>query len=347
MMRVSIFYSNNYWVQPLNEHGLRQHVFALYQEIFRDYKINIYPKRRIGGTLAAGLHHTLLVWSAQVAVLCPGYPVVSGALASFFMRKRSFIVHTWKVPGFSDHHFTARLHDILLRRVIWSARAVVVASLLQKRQLERQGVDCPVLFAPVSVDSSFWQPNPPEFDKILSKFGLNRNEYVLTVGGSDRDETYAARVAKALNLRYVRSTYSPEWAKHARVALAAEHLEDNALILVNPTRTELRSLYAGAALLCLPTKTDTNPAGLSSLVEGLACGVLVAIPSSIAAGYVEDGVNGLVLDSDSTLFAARMVSMKSSWSSIREKARLFALKKLTNKVVASELQGKLFVFKCF
>ncbi len=344
-MTVSIFYSNDYWIRPLNEVGLQQHVFALYQEVFRDCKVNIYPRRRIGGVIVDGLRHVPSVWNARLAVLCPDYPVVSGALASFFMRKGRFIVHTWKVPGFSDRHLSARIHDILLRRVIRRARAVVVASMLQKEQLEKQGVHCPVLFAPVSVDSSFWRPDPPELDVSLARFGLSRNEYVLTVGGSDRDETYAARVAKALRLRYVRSTYSAEWAKRARVALEAEHLEDDALILVNPTRTELRSLYAGAALLCLPTRTDTNPAGLSSLVEGLACGVLVAVPGSIAAGYVEDGVNGLVLDPDPEKFAARIAPIKPSWPGIRKKACLLSIRALANEVIAGNLRHELFISK--
>lgn len=341
-MKISIFYSRDIWLQPLNEFGLQQHVFALYQEVFRGYRTRIFPKKRAGGMVVDGLRHVPAVWAADLAVLCPDYPVLAGALASMLKLGRSYIVHTWKVPGYTDNRLTARIHDTLLRQVIRRARAVVVASPMQKEQLESLGVRCPVLFAPVSVDTAFWRPAPPELDEYQSRFGLRRNEYVLTVGGSDRDEAYAARVANLLNLRYVRSTYSPYWAAHAKATLAAEGLEDNAVIIVNPSHTELRSLYAGSALLCLPTKTDTNPAGLSSLVEGLACGALVAIPGSIAEGYVDDGVNGLVLDPDPAKFAARIVSMKSSWSRIREAARLFAERELVNSAIASKLRASLF-----
>lgn len=340
-MKVSIFYSNVYWTRPLNEFGLRQHVFDLYQEVFRDRERRIYPKRASGSTVLDGVYHAPAVWAAELAVLCPDYPVVAGVLASCLKRDLSFIVHTWKVPGFTDNRIGARIHDILLRRLINRASTLVVASLMQKKQLEKLGASCPVIFAPVSVDSSFWRPDPPELDECLSSYGLTRNGYVLTVGGSDRDEAYSARVARLLNLRYVRATYSSKYAQVAKDILLAERLEQDAVILVNPSRTELRSLYAGSALLCLPTKTETNPAGLSSLVEGMACGALVGVPSAIAEGYVSDGVNGLVLDLDPIKFAHRVLSIRPIRNSICDAARDFSVKKLSNEFIARNLRDKL------
>ena len=126
----------------------------------------------------------------------------------------------------------------------------------QKRQLEEMGVSCPVVFAPVSVDSRFWYPDPEGMDDVLSKFRLKSNSYILTVGGSDRDEIYAANMAKVLGLSYVRATYSPHWAEYAKIQLEQMGLQHHSHILIRPTDVELRALYAGAYLLCLPTLTS-------------------------------------------------------------------------------------------
>lgn len=339
-MIVNLFLSTHIWTLPLNAFGVRQHVKALYEEVFRGCDLRVYPKGPTGSLLADVLRHLPAVFAGAVNVLSPDYPVVLGALVSWVMRNPGLIVHTWKVPGISGGRLSARFLDTMLRRVIDRACAVVVVSMLQKRQLEARGVTCPVVFAPVSVDSKFWRPTPEGMDDVLTHFGLAKNGYVLTVGGPDRDEIYAAQVARRVGVPYVRATYDKHAAAHASLQLARENLECHARIFLNPSHVELRALYAGAWLVCLPTITRTNPAGLASLVEAMACGAVVAIPETIAERYVEDGVNGLVLRGTSDEFAARLLSKCDDLPLIRQKARKFAEIKLNNLTVAQQVRAQ-------
>lgn len=339
-MAVKLFLSNHVWTAPLNAFGVRQHVAALYEEVFRGSEIRVYPKNREGGLLVNGLRHLPALLSGEINILTPGYPILTGALATWVSRNPRLIVHTWKVPGLSDERMSARAYDFLLRRVINRARAVVVASKNQGRQLKALGVSCPVVFAPVSVDSQSWRADPEGLDDVLLNFGLAKHGYVLTVGSTDRDETYAATVASRLGLLYVRATYDIHTAERALVQLARENLESHTRILIRPSAVELRALYAGAWLVCLPTLTRTNPAGLTSLVEGMACGAAVAIPETIAEGYVEDGTNGLVLKGSPDDFVARIHSIHDKLPLIRQKARQFAEIELNNLTVAQQVRAQ-------
>jgi glycosyltransferase involved in cell wall biosynthesis len=337
-MIVNLFLSTYTWTRPLNAFGVRQHVAALYEEVFRGCDVRVYPKGPTGHLGSEVLKHLPALLAGDINVLAPDYPVVAGALASWVRRNPGFIVHTWKVPGFSDKRATARAHDYLLRRVIDRARAVVVVSQTQKRQLEGLGVACPIVFAPVSVDALFWHPEPAGMDKVLGQFGLARGNYVLTAGGIDRDEIYAARLARQLGLPYVRASWNLDSAERARRELARENLESHSTILTNPSDVELRALYSGASLVCLPTRTSTNPAGLTSLVVAMSCGAAVAVPETIAEGYVEDGINGLVLKGAAEEFGERLRSRELP--SIGRAARKFAETKLDNVTVAQQVRAQ-------
>ncbi|MCK9418606.1 MAG: glycosyltransferase [Nitrospirae bacterium] len=340
-MIVNLFLSSHVWTAPLNAFGVRQHVAALYEEVFRGSEVRVYPRNREGGLLVNGLRHLPALLSGGINVLTQGYPIVTGALATWITRNPRLIVHTWKVPGFSDERMSAKVNDLLLRRVINRARAVVVVSKLQRRQLEALGVSCPVVFAPVSVDSAFWRADPEDLDAVLMHFGLAKHGYILTAGGPDRDEVYAARVARILEVPYVRASWDIHTAERSRLQLAREGLENYSRILNNPSDVELRALYAGAHVVCLPTLTRTNPAGLTSLVTAMACGAAVAIPETIAEGYIEDGTNGLVFRGSPDEFAARTLSLHDKLPLIRQKARQFAENELNTITVAKHLKTKL------
>ena len=340
-MAVNVFLSSRTWALPRNIYGVRHHVLALYQEVFQGSDLRVYPKGRESGLLADGVRHLPVLLEGDINILAPGYPIVSGALASWVKRDPGLVVHTWKVPGVSDGRLSARGYDLLLRRVIDRARAVVVASHTQRRQIEAFGVGCPVVFAPVTIDSEFWHPEPDQIDTDLAKFGLKRESYVLTVGGNDRDEHYGARLSRELGISYVRATNSVEYAQRIEAELSRSGLNDHATLLVHPADTELRALYAGARIVCLPTVARTNPAGTSALVEALACGALVGVPASIAEGYVLDGANGLELCDMPERFASRMNLNSAHILSIRLAARTFAEEQLNVLRVGTHLRPKL------
>jgi hypothetical protein len=84
--------------------------------------------------------------------------------------------------------------------------------------------------------------------------------------------------------------------------------------------------------------TKTNPAGLSAMVEAMACGALVGIPEYLAEGYVTDGVNGLLLSERPQEFAERVLNYSGGVSFMRSTAREFADRALNVRLVAANLQ---------
>lgn len=338
-MAVNLFLSSHTWTLPRNEFGVRHHVPLLYQEVFPDRDVRVYPRAGERSSLGTAVRHLPAFLKGELNVIAPGYPIVTGALASWFSTNSALIVHTWKVPGISDDRISARAYDSMLRRVIDRARLVVVANHVQRRQMQALGTACPVVFAPVTVDSRFWHPEPNDMAFHLSKFGLHRDSYVLTVGGSSRDECYGAVLGRELGLPYVRATNDAHIVDDIRLTLIRHGLNANSKVLVHPSDLELRALYASARIVCLPTITRTNPAGLSALVEALSCGAFVGIPESIAEGYVADGSNGMLLSDSPEEFAARVLLGAERSSGIRKAARRFAKEQLHVSSVAAQLRA--------
>lgn len=341
-MKISILYSTFVWTLPLEDTALKQHVYNLYQNLFSEYDIEVYPKsnQRLG-LIIDGLRHMRAVLKTDMSVLCPDYPVVSGAFVSILKPNHPFIIHLWKIPSLISDHFIKGIKDIMLWRVIKCSKAVIVPSLYMKTSLESQEPSIRVFYSPVSVDSSFWKSDSREINECLARYGLKRNKYVITVGGSDRDELYSARVSHLLDLHYVRVSYDKKIISRVRAILEKNGAESKLITLCNINHRDLRSLYAGSTLLSLPTLTDTNPAGLSAMVEGLACSTLVAVPQKLGSGYIKDGINGFILDQDPVRFVQHILSLQATWPSIRENARLFAVSELDNNVIVRNLKANL------
>lgn len=341
---VNVFLSSFVWTRPLNAHGVRQHVAALYDEIFKDSDRRIFPTRPSRGLLRDVVEHLPLLLRGGLNVVSQDYPLVTAGLATFLKRDPALIVHTWKVPGVFEPRLAARINDWILRRAIQRARAVVVVSELQAIRIRELSPQIPVIVAPVSVDSSFWRPTLDEAHVVLSRLGLEARGFVLTVGGPDRDEIFAARVAKNLGVNYLRVTYDSATADNARRQLRGAGL-DQCVVATDITDIELRALYSSALLVCLPTKTETNPAGLTSLTVGMACAAAVAVPQAIAHGYLKDEETGFVIQADANEFSKRVLELQARIPEIRKAARAFALRELNNGRVAAAVRDRFAMLK--
>jgi hypothetical protein len=337
---VHVFLSSFIWTKPLNEYGVRQHVAALYEEVFRDVDRRVFPTRPSRGMLRDVIDHLPALLTGGLNVVCQDYPMITAAIATFLKRDPALIVHTWKVPGSYEARFAAKVNDWLLRRTITRARAVVVVSQLQAARVRALCPRTPVIVAPVSVDSVFWHRSPHDADQVLARLGLATGSFILTVGGPDRDELFGARLAQLLGLAYLRVTYDSATANAARVQLSETSL-DNYVIASGITDTELRGLYSSAFLVCLATKTHTNPAGITSLTVGMACGAAVAVPAAIASGYVMDGQTGVVISEDVLAFGQRINQLRGRIPEIGSAARVFAVQVLENQRVAAEVRSQM------
>lgn len=346
---INIFFSSYSWIRDRNEDGLRHHLFELYTTVFKEWPYETYPKEAGSTNVTDALKHLSKIRPHTLNIIAPGYPVLSACLAICVNIKARFIVHTWKVPGISDERLSARMYDAALDRVMRHADLIVVASRRQHQEVEKRYPDKTVIFVPVTVDHRFWAPQKSE-EKCLSLHGLHLDNYILTVGGNDRDEEFGIILSEQLNKLYVRATNDPETAQVATEKIDQYGAGERAKVLFNVTDRELRYLYQRAYCVCLPVITRTNPAGLSVLVEAMACGALIIAPNDLAEGYLVDGQNGIVYsDSDSSDMAARIKKVKAhDDSSLRQKARQFAVQSLDSSRVADEVAnyvGKLGILK--
>src|SRR5258708_11979411 len=149
-MTVNLFLSSYTWAGARSVFGPLHHFRCLYEEVFRDHEISVFPKQLESNLITSGMQHVPAMLKGDINVLAQGYPIIAGALTSLLRRDPRIIVHTWKVPGISDDRLTAHAYDTALRRSIERTRTVGVASGTHKRQIELLHVPCPYVTPPGS-----------------------------------------------------------------------------------------------------------------------------------------------------------------------------------------------------
>jgi glycosyltransferase involved in cell wall biosynthesis len=337
---VNIFLSTKRWTKTLADGvDLKQHVYALYERVFEEKEMELFPKESDISFVKGVYRYLYIAYKSKLNILCPDYPVILGFILSIIKFKNNNVFHTWVVPFHSKNSLKAFLFDVIKYLGMFRSLAIVVASSHQKELLRKIGINKPIFFSPVSVDSNFWFHESCK--DTLAKFGLEKGSYVLTVGGSDRDEIYSAKLAKILKLNYVRCGYDKDILALAKINLNKQDLLGHTTFIHNPSHAELRVLYSDCALLCLPTIIKTNPAGLSSLVEGMSCGALVAFPSELAAGYFNDEEAGLFLKRSAQDFSDKFNRTKTLHSVIKVNARNNAVKELNISKISKCLKRDL------
>lgn len=325
---------------PRNEAGARNHLYELYTKVFSNQNINVLPANKIRNILSGAIQNFFKISPGSLNVTTQGYSVLTIYAAALMRRHIHIIVHTWKVPGFSDKNITAYIYDYMLRKLISKSLMVVVASKKQERQIQSLFPSLPTFFAPVTVDAEFWRPKT-EMGHLLVKYGLKQGGFVLTVGGNDRNEEVSMRVAGALGIPYVRVTKDMLVIDRVRAIEKKINMPEMTIILSYISDEDLTVLYHEAFVVLLLTVTETNPAGLSSLVEALSCGAVVAVGSDLAEGYVVDGNNGIVFRNwNVDDISKRLKSVGGGMRNrIRANARKYAIRSLNSTSVANDLRN--------
>jgi len=340
--RANIFLPNLSYISPRNRSGIRHHLFDLYSNVFDGQVVTVLPVDNVHNLLLkAALNYSKIV-SGSLNVVTQGYSVLSSYAAMLTMPDIHIIVHTWKVPGHTDGRLTSKIYDYFLSQIIKKSVLTVVASKKQEREIRALFPHVRILFAPVTVDSTFWTPECDQPD-VLEKYNLEKDRFILTVGGNDRYEEISLGVAEWLGVQYIRVTRNKSIVNLVRETERKMGLSGKTIILNNISDTELISLYRNALIVLLPTKTKTNPAGLSSLVEAMACGGIIATHRDLAEGYIVDNVNGLLLnDYDINNVAKRLENIGGKTRLlVKANARKFAVKSLNSELVAANFKAVL------
>lgn len=296
MREVNIFLPSKEYSLPRNGSGVRHHLFEIYTRVFGGCSTHVFPRSNSDSILLQSLANLPSAMAKRINVVTQGYSVLAVWTAHLFGQRSPTVIHTWKVPYASSGSFFSKLYDYSLAKLMESASLVVVASRKQERAISNLFPNTRVHFAPVSVDTEYWTPKKAN-SNLLQQYDLMTRSYVLVVGGNDRNEEIGIRVAASLNLQYVRVTKNASIAQLAETTANRLGLQRHVRILQGIDDLHLISLYHFAFCVLLPTVTVTNPAGLSSLVEAMACGSNIAIEAELAEGYIQDGYSGTIISS--------------------------------------------------
>lgn len=339
MREVNILLPDISYIRPRNQSGTVHHLYDTYSQVFDNQEVRVLPIDNIQNIYLKSLVNYHKIKGNSLNVVTQGYSVLSTYAAALMKPNIEIIVHTWKVPSYSDNRVTAKINDFFLRQIIKKSILVAVASKKQERQLRDLFPYVPRCFAPVTVDSSFWNTESAKIS-ILEKYLLQQERFVLTVGGNDRREEFGMLAAQRLKVKYVRVTKNQPIVDLVRQTERKLGLSGTTLILNGINDSDLISLYRHALVVLLPTITRTNPAGLSSLVEAMSCGGIVAAPYDLAEGYIIDRQNGLWLNSYIVNEFARKVEDMNDFcrNEVRANAQKFAQTVLNSEVVARHIR---------
>jgi glycosyltransferase involved in cell wall biosynthesis len=133
------------------------------------------------------------------------------------------------------------------------------------------------------------------YDKVDEHFfrplGFQEDGYILAVGQEQRDYATLVRAATAAGKPLVVVASSP-WATCKIVPQEAAAVK----VLSRISAVRLRELYARARVVVVPVNDVDYAAGVNGLLEGMAMGrPVVSSRTSGLAGYVEDGITGLLV----------------------------------------------------
>jgi glycosyltransferase involved in cell wall biosynthesis len=174
----------------------------------------------------------------------------------------------------------------LLEASVRSAAAVVcVSEAARERTVERLGLDpARAHTAQLGIDTAWWRPAPPAHDG-----------YVLTVG-RDLARDYGTFAAALELLPDVRGIVCAK-----RENVEGLHVPSNVEVRLDASPAELRTLYAGAACVVVPIRSEdaavgTENSGTIAALEAMACARPVVVSQrAYLNDYVEDGTTALTV----------------------------------------------------
>lgn len=215
---------------------------------------------------------------ADGTIFCVGANVLVPLSKWAGLLRGRLVVLLWSLPR------PGALRRALFKCQLDAAVTLAVNDSETGRQLKLEWPEmaAKVVFVTHPVDTKFFYP--PK----------NRTgEFILVPGDKDRDEEFVLQLASTSELPVVRVTREPKVKRFYE-----DHNCDplRLKVMFRVTFPELRELYQRAKAVVLPVMNQRHPAGLNSLLEGMACGCpcLVACGKT-TADYAQDGRTAIFL----------------------------------------------------
>jgi glycosyltransferase involved in cell wall biosynthesis len=168
---------------------------------------------------------------------------------------------------------------------------------------------------------------------------VKQEPYLLVPGNQDRNEQWVSDIADAVNVPVIRATSSQRSIQF--------HRRPNSRVRVsaNVSYLELRELYRSAMAVVIPVINHRHPAGLTTLLEAMACGKTAFVNrGKTAEDYIEDGTTGRVLSDKQEEFMPQIqVGLQDSrrLAEIGLAARERAVKVFSHEVLAPQWRDAL------
>jgi len=205
-----------------------------------------------------------------------GIPLALGLRSAHLKTTHVVLGHRLTAP--SKRSFFTRLHaDRGMTRILLHSRRQMELATLEL------GIDGSKLaLVPYYADTAFWRPlNVPE-ERLIVAAGREHRDYSTLARACDIPEVNTFVAAGSLHSPGSHSTGPVEWPSGCEVRFAGY--------------TELRDLYARAAVVVVPLLETDFQAGVTSLLEAMAMGKAVIVSAANGhAEIVQDGETGVLV----------------------------------------------------
>ncbi len=171
---------------------------------------------------------------------------------------------------------------------------------------------------------------PDRWNELQHKYAAPASNYVLSIGRSNRDFDFLLRVWRRKEMEHLRlvliaDTYTPK-----------EPLPANVTHLKNVIGEASTPWMLHSEMVILPIDDGNIASGDTVLLSGMQMKKVVVItrPSTLAEMYINDGVDGVVLDKEETSFAQRILTLMNDATQRKQiggKARQTYLEKFSRQ----------------
>ena len=249
-------------------------------------------------------------------------------LAARVMRRPKVLILSYHLVAALDRSGPVR--RAMLRTALRSAAGVVTVSTAGREMLLARTGLAPedVFVAPLGVDDRWWQPTPPPSDGYVLAVGRDlARDYATFTRALDSLDARGVIVAKEENLRGI-------------------SIPDNVEVRLNISADEVRTAYAGASCVVVPTYAaddhrGTENSGTIALLEGMACGRPTIVTSRpYLADYVDASASSTVQPEDPDALRAAIRQIRADPDRVRsmgQAGRTLVETRFTTRLFASRL----------
>ena len=227
--------------------------------------------------------------SARVAVSWQGPGFVFAAIRKLLNRSRETKLIILMYYSYPYPNLKHRLIRFILNKILLDAATVVCITPSQEKSFATDYKLPPTQIRRITrgIDANFFTP-------LLNPDQTNDKRYILCPGEYDRDDQLLFEACRDLDIHIIRVTKEPGYAREILKLAQRMKMQSQVKVLIKVDANTLRALYRNALFVALPLNNDTHPAGLTSLLEAMACGKATIVTQGLTTdGYVQDRSDAL------------------------------------------------------